>query len=346
MPSPGRLRAIASQLSPPVPAVAPPSLVPTETEEPVITAENWASWERDGYMVIKNILGEDTDSHCDAVQRDMMALLGWDLRDENTWYTYPAGAMRSGQGSDAPHGNGGGTMLNMWQTQSQWDNRQHPRIYKAFTEIWGTEALWCSIDCADCKPPARDDLPGWGHAGGIHCDVEQRMLLGGLAMDPPDASAINAPWGLRVQGNLYVDDTPQDAGGFRVVAGFHKNYSKWVEQQPKDQPLNFTLLDRPDDPDFPVINVGGQKGDFLLWHSFLPHSNGTNFQKKPRMCQYITMWPADLTCEYFTRPLGGTDTFHIVTDAFDWMLQIGPPTAQPVIRGIKPSCRPPRPRST
>jgi hypothetical protein len=44
------------------------------------------------------------------------------------------------------------------------------------------------------------------------------MLRGGLAMEPPSAAAINAPWGLRVQGNLYLDDTPEDGGGFRCGA--------------------------------------------------------------------------------------------------------------------------------
>ena len=56
-----------------------------------------------------------------------------------------------------------------------------------------TDKLWCSIDTADCKPPKNDELPGWGAAGGIHCDVEQRMLRGGLAMEPPGPSGMNAP---------------------------------------------------------------------------------------------------------------------------------------------------------
>ena len=109
-------------------------------------------------------------------------------------------------------------MLNMWQTQGQWNNRQHPRVYKAFVELWGTHKLWCSIDCADCKPPADLAVPGRGHALNMHCDVEQRMLRGGLAMEPPASDAVNAPWGLRVQGNLYLADTPQNGGGFRCGA--------------------------------------------------------------------------------------------------------------------------------
>jgi hypothetical protein len=203
----------ADQVSPVPRCTAAAAEIAREVDEgPVITAENWRSWEEDGYMVIRNIVPPE---NCDAVAKDMIELLGWDLDDPSTWYTYPGGAMRGGRGSDDPSGAGGGTMLNMWQTQSQWNNRQHPRIYKAFCEIWGTDKLWCSIDTADCKPPAREDLPGWGHAGGIHCDVEQRMLRGGLAMEAPGPEGINAPWGLRVQGNLYVGDTAEDGGGFR-----------------------------------------------------------------------------------------------------------------------------------
>ena len=254
-------------------------------------------------MVIKNIVPPE---NCDAVAQDMFDLLGWDIDDPSSWYTYPGGAMRSGVGSDHESGNGGGTMLNMWQTQSQWNNRQHPRIYKAFCEIWGTDKLWCSIDTADCKPPKNDELPGWGAAGGIHCDVEQRMLRGGLAMEPPGPSGMNAPWGLRVQGNLYIGDTAEDGGGFRAVRGFHKSFNKWIERFPEDANLDFTLLDNYDDPDFPVINIEGNKGDFLLWHSFLPHSNGTNFGTKPRMCQYITMWPHDLSYWPTYRTTGDT----------------------------------------
>ena len=205
-----------------------------EDDGPVITAENWRTWEDDGFMVIRNIVPPE---NCDAVARDMIELLGWDLNDPSTWYTYPGGAMRGGRGSDDPSGAGGGTMLNMWQTQSQWNNRQHPRIYKAFCEIWGTEKLWCSIDTADCKPPAREDLPGWGHAGGIHCDVEQRMLRGGLAMEAPGPEAINAPWGLRVQGNLYIDDTSEDGGGFRCgessicTVGVERTVTLYLQRQ-------------------------------------------------------------------------------------------------------------------
>jgi hypothetical protein len=66
------------------------------------------------YMIIKNLVPAE---NCDAVARDMLQLLGWAKDDPSTWYTYHGGAMRGGTGSDDPSGNGGGTMLNMWQTQ-------------------------------------------------------------------------------------------------------------------------------------------------------------------------------------------------------------------------------------
>jgi hypothetical protein len=138
---------------------ASPESAALASEGPVITAENWRQWEEEGFMVIKGAVPAE---NCDAVQREMADLLGWDLEDPSTWDSFPGGAMRSGVGSDTEPSNGAAisSMLNMWQTQGQWNNRQHPRIYKAFAELWGTHQLWCSIDCADCKPPAGPEQPG------------------------------------------------------------------------------------------------------------------------------------------------------------------------------------------
>lgn len=72
-----------------------------------------------------------------------------------------------------------------------------------------------------------------------------------------------------------------------------------------------------------MINIDGNKGDFLVWHSFLPHGNGTNFGTTPRMCQYITMWPADLSYWPTYRTTGDTRVQNqedMVTDVpAEWM---------------------------
>ena len=50
--------------------------------------------------------------------------------------------------------------------------------------------------------------------------------------------------GLRVQGNLYIDDTAEDGGGFRVVPGFHKNFNKWIERFPPGENIDGGVVPR------------------------------------------------------------------------------------------------------
>ena len=67
------------------------------------------------------------------------------------------------------------------------------------------------------------------------------------------------------------------------MPGFHKRFNSWIQKFKDGQRLDFTLLDDQlegeqfGDPAFPVKNVAGKKGDFLIWHSFLPHANGANW---------------------------------------------------------------------
>ena len=90
-------------------------------------------------------------------------------------------------------------MVEIYQSQSLWDNRQHPRVHGAFAQIWGTEKLWCSMDRANMKPPVREDQPAWQHPGMIHWDA--------------DTTSGKATF--RVQGVLYLADTDENGGGFR-----------------------------------------------------------------------------------------------------------------------------------
>ena len=50
-------------------------------------------------------------------------------------------------------------MVEIYQHQALWDNRQYPRAHQAFSEIWETEKLWVSFDRASVSYPT---LKGWG----------------------------------------------------------------------------------------------------------------------------------------------------------------------------------------
>lgn len=183
----------------------------------------------------------------------LWAFLEMDPNDPETWY--PAERQRN-------------SMVEIYHNQAMWDNRQTERVYGAFADIWQTEKLWTSLDRVSMNPP---DRPGWGYKGFTHWDID-------TTQDPPP---------FFVQGVLYLTDTDANQGGFHCVPGFHNIFPEWVKTQPADRHPN-----RPDLTGYESKPIPGQAGDLVIWHSLLPHGNGQNLSNRPRLAQYITMYPA------------------------------------------------------
>ena len=161
-----------------------------------------------------------------------------------------------------------GGIIHMNHHQSFWETRQHPNLHMIFSDIWGTEKLSVSQDRANMNPPTSDR---WDHNGTIHWDIDSKQL----------------PLSFHVQGLLVLSDTAEDQGGFQCVPGFHKQLEAWAKNQPSDRPAR-----RPDTKGMEIRNIPASAGDFIIWHSGLPHGNSRNYSNLPRLCQYITMNPA------------------------------------------------------
>lgn len=219
-------------------------------EDRILTAEDRAFWEENGYVIIRNAVPQE---NLDAVIDAIWEFLDVDRNDPESWYS-------------APISKGG--MLEMYHHQALWDNRQHPRVHQAFADIWGTEELWVSLDRANMNPPARQ--PDWDYQGMYHWDM--------------DTTADPLPF--KVQGVLYLADTSADQGGFQCTPGFHREFHEWVKTQPADR--NPRL---PDPEGLEIKTIPGKAGDLLIWHSLLPHGNSRNRSNRPRLAQYITMYP-------------------------------------------------------
>ncbi|MBX3013659.1 MAG: phytanoyl-CoA dioxygenase family protein [Caldilineaceae bacterium] len=220
------------------------------TGDRVLSAEDRAFWEENGYVIIHNAVPQ---ANLEAVVEDIWAFLGVDRHDPESWYRAPIS--KAG-------------MLEMYHTQSLWNNRQYPRLHGAFADIWGTDKLWVSFDRANMNPPAR---PEWDYQGMVHWDVD-------TAQDP-------IPF--FVQGVLYLEDTSADQGGFQCIPGFHRRFAEWVKTQPADRDPWHPALDG-----LEVQTIPGKAGDLLIWHNLLPHGNSRNRSTKPRLAQYISMSPA------------------------------------------------------
>ena len=185
-----------------------------------------------------------------------------DPNDPSTWYA----PQRRAHGRAELNNTG---MVEIYNHQYLWDNRQEPRVYDAFVDIWDREDLWVGIDRANLNPPKK--VPGDPN-GFIHWDVDTSLR----------------PLPVGVQGVLSLVKQDEAIGGFQCVPELFYNFDEWVKTQPADRnPMlpDITGLDDRQRRDGP--------GDLLIFNSLLAHGVRPNHSgNRVRMAQYIAMHPA------------------------------------------------------
>ena len=226
----------------------------------VLTMDQWNFWIENGYVVVKNAVSRE--------QALKTAEFIWEFDDKDpldpsTWYAEARAEMEMKELA-------GTGMVEVYNNQHLWNNRQTQRVYDSFVDIWGTEKLWTTIDRANLNFPIR---PGFEYNGFIHWDYD------------PDTKPQN------VQGVLALgDQTDQEMGGFQCIPWLYKNYDTWKLSQPEDrnkfQPDISNLENK-------IVKVSLEAGDLLIFNSTQPHGIRPNNSKdKVRIAQYISMMPA------------------------------------------------------
>ena len=226
----------------------------------VLTMDQWNFWIENGYIVVKNAVSRE--------QALKTAEFIWEFDDKDpfdpsTWYAEARAEMEMKELA-------GTGMVEVYNNQHLWNNRQTQRVYDSFVDIWGTEKLWTTIDRANLNFPIR---PGFEYKGFIHWDYD------------PDTKPQN------VQGVLALgDQTDQEMGGFQCIPWLYKNYDTWKLSQPEDrnkfQPDISNLENK-------IVKVSLEAGDLLIFNSTQPHGIRPNNSKdKVRIAQYISMMPA------------------------------------------------------
>ena len=227
----------------------------------VLSEDDWDFWIENGYVVIKNAVPKE--------QATKTADFLWEFEekkanDQSTWYAPPRAEMEMKELA-------GTGMVEVYNNQALWNNRQTQRVYDAFTDIWGTDRLWVTIDRANLNFPIR---PGFEYKGFIHWDYD------------PETRPQN------VQGVLALaDQNDEDMGGFQCLPWLYINYDTWKLGQPEDRD-HF----QPDVSDLTehIVKVKLNAGDLLIFNSTQPHGIRPNLSKdKVRIAQYISMMPAE-----------------------------------------------------
>ena len=227
----------------------------------VLSDDDWRFWLHNGYVIVKNAVSKE--------QVAQTARFLWEFEDKDpqnpeTWYAPPRAEMLMKELA-------GTGMVEVYNHQHLWNNRQVRRVYDAFVDIWGTEKLWVTIDRANLNFPLR---PGFEYKGFIHWDYD------------PETKPQN------VQGVLALaDQTDVNMGGFQCIPELFRTYDQWKLTQPADR-NRF----KPDTAGFDdaLVKVKLEAGDLLIFNSLTPHGIRPNLSKdKVRIAQYISMAPAE-----------------------------------------------------
>jgi hypothetical protein len=224
----------------------------------ILTEEDWDFWTTNGYIVIRNAVPKQ------QAQRLAGYLWEYEAKDPNdptTWYRKPNVDMQMKELVNTG-------MVEIYNHQYMWDNRQSPKVHQAFADIWGTERLWVTIDRANLNFPI---APGFEYKGFIHWDYD------------PETRPQN------VQGVLALaGQTDENMGGFQCIPELFRTYDTWKLTQPEDRDHY-----KPDTTGFDIVKVPLETGDLLIFNSLQPHGIRPNRSgSKVRIAQYISMMPA------------------------------------------------------
>ncbi len=227
----------------------------------VLSEEDWAFWIENGYVIIKNAVPRE--------QALATAQFLWEFEEKDpnnpeTWYTAPRAEMQMKELA-------GTGMVEVYNNQHLWNNRQMQRVHDAFADIWGTEKLWVTIDRANLNFPLRE---GFQYKAFIHWDYD------------PETKPQN------VQGVLALaDQTDENMGGFQCIPELFRTYNTWKLTQPEDR-NRFQPDTTGFENDFHKVKM--EAGDLLIFNSLQPHGiRANNSNDKVRMAQYISMMPAE-----------------------------------------------------
>ena len=226
----------------------------------VLSVNDWKFWIENGYIVIKNAVAKEKAKKTASFLWEFEEK---DSEDPSTWYSPPRAEMKMKELA-------GTGMVELYNHQYLWENRQERKIYESFVDIWGTEKLWVTIDRANLNFPIRKNFE---YKSFIHWDYD------------PDTKPQN------VQGVLALEDqTDLSMGGFQCIPWLYKNYNLWKKSQPKNRdrfkPDVSGLKDK-------IVKVPLEAGDLLIFNSTQPHGIRPNNSNKVRIAQYISMMPAE-----------------------------------------------------
>jgi ectoine hydroxylase-related dioxygenase (phytanoyl-CoA dioxygenase family) len=226
--------------------------------------------EERGYTVISDA-ADPRD--LEAVAADIWARAqGMQRDDPSSWHPSP-GPELPAAGTVLPDNRFGFQAI--FHTPAMWRTRQSPRIHAAFSDLWGTDKLWISLDRTMLKTPMQ---PGGTQSDLLHWDFDVRVEKRRFRL---------------YQATLFLEDCGADQGTFQCVPGFHRKYEQWRASASAAELEAVMRTNRvPRTAGFESVVVPCKKGDLLIWDTFMPHGHTYNTTRdRCRLNQFMTMYP-------------------------------------------------------
>ena len=212
----------------------------------MLTESTKAELAENGYAVVDGVVPKPL---CDAVIAAVASFLDVDPGAPATWRV--------------AHGHG---IVPLHHHPALWEVRQHPAVHAVFAELYGSRALWSSVDRASFKPPAGDEAV---RVSRLHWDADPRQ--------PKETAGY--------QGLVYLTDTDADQGAFCCAPEIYRDLPGWLEAH------RASVSDALAEATPNATCVGGKAGSLLVWSRLMPHSSARNESTRPRWVQYVTMSP-------------------------------------------------------
>jgi hypothetical protein len=211
-----------------------------------------------------------SDAEIDAWDRDGVVVLRQAISSEEAAAIASHLWRLKGASADDPstwyarHANG--IMVPEFQHPTMMVPRRSARLHRAFAQLYGHADLMVSTDRLSFNPPERGDYTFPGPH--LHWDT-----------------SLAAPIPFETQAILYLTDTPAEQGALQVVPGFHRRLAEgWLESLGGRTPRDVDLSRE-------AVPIAGGAGDLVIWRQELPHGASANAGARPRLAQYVTMYP-------------------------------------------------------
>jgi hypothetical protein len=128
-----------------------------------LTFEQLKTLDKQGYVILENVLSQKEIDECLSELWDLLEAVPHKpefqvKRPKNLTGPLSTSEIKELDRNWIPHKNYG--MVNeppIWHTKTHWKLRQDPYLYHVFTQIFGTEKLWCTIDRASIKLPKQGE---------------------------------------------------------------------------------------------------------------------------------------------------------------------------------------------